>query len=88
MTFGSGNSSSRAGGEVLREMAGTNILHVPYKALPVAITDLIGCQIDMVFGDGPAVLPLARAGKLNALNVSTAGRMPGQKTFPPSPSRA
>ena len=54
MTFGSGNSSSRAGGEVLRERAGVDIVHVPYKTLPAAITDLIGGQIDMVFGDAPA----------------------------------
>jgi len=74
MTFGSGNSSSRAGGEVLRELAGVDLLHVPYKALPAALTDLVGGQIDMVFGDAPAVMPLVKAGKLKALGVTTAKR--------------
>lgn len=82
MTFGSGNSSSRAGGEVLRELAGVDLLHVPYKALPAAITDVIGGQIDMVFGDAPAVMPLVKAGKLKALGVSTKERMPGYEEIP------
>ena len=76
-TFGSGNSSSRGGGEVFKEMAGVDIVHVPYKTLPMAITDLMGGQIDIVFGDAPAVMPQVRAGKLKALGVSTRNRMPG-----------
>jgi tripartite-type tricarboxylate transporter receptor subunit TctC len=82
LTFGSGNSSSRAGGEVMKDLAGLNILHVPYKTLPMAITDVIGGQIDMVFGDAPAVMPLVRSGKLRALGVSTRARMPGYETIP------
>lgn len=82
LTFGSGNSSSRAGGEVLRDLARIDIVNVPYKALPVAITDLLGGQIDMVFGDGPAVLPLVRTGKLKALGVSTSARMPNAEDIP------
>ena len=81
-TFGSGNSSSRGGGEVFKDLAGVDILHVPYKALPMAITDLMGGQIDMVFGDAPAVMPHVRAGKLKALGVSTRTRMPGYEDIP------
>ncbi len=82
LTFGSGNSSSRAGGEVMKDLGGINILHVPYKTLPMAITDVIGGQIDMVFGDAPAVMPLVRSGKLRALGVSTRARMPGYENIP------
>lgn len=81
-TFGSGNSSSRGGGEVFKDLAGVDIVHVPYKALPQAITDLMGGQIDMVFGDAPAVMPQVRAGKLKALGVSTRTRMPGYEDIP------
>jgi tripartite-type tricarboxylate transporter receptor subunit TctC len=81
-TFGSGNSSSRGGGEVFKDLAGVDIVHVPYKALPMAITDLMGGQIDMVFGDAPAVMPQVRAGKLKALGVSTRARMPGYEDIP------
>jgi tripartite-type tricarboxylate transporter receptor subunit TctC len=82
MTFGSGNSSSRAGGEVFKELANVDILHVPYKTLPMAITDVMGGQIDMVFGDAPAIMPLVRGGKLKALGVSTSKRMPGYESIP------
>lgn len=81
-TFGTGNSSSRGGGEVFKDLAGVDIVHVPYKALPQAITDLMGGQIDMVFGDAPAVMPQVRAGKLKALGVSTRTRMPGYEDIP------
>ncbi len=82
LTFGSGNSSSRAGGEVMNDLGGINILHVPYKTLPMATTDVLGGQIDMVFGDAPAVMPLVRSGKLRALGVSTRARMPGYENIP------
>lgn len=82
LSFGWGNSSSRSGGEVLKELTGINILSVPYKALTTAITDVIGGQITMVFGDAPAVMPLVRAGKLKALGVSTPTRMPGYEDIP------
>ncbi len=81
-TFGSGNSSSRGGGEVFKDLAGVDIVHVPYKALPMAITDLMGGQINMIFGDAPAVMPQVRAGKLKALGVSTRARMPGYEEIP------
>jgi tripartite-type tricarboxylate transporter receptor subunit TctC len=82
LTFASGNSSSRAGGELFKDIAKVDILHVPYKALPAAITDVIGGQVDMVFGDAPAVMPLVRSGKLRALGVSTRTRMPGYESLP------
>jgi tripartite-type tricarboxylate transporter receptor subunit TctC len=82
LTFGSGNSSSRAGGEMLKDLAHIDLLHVPYKTLPNAITDLIGGQVDMVFGDAPAILPHVRAGTLRALGVSTSNRMPSFKDIP------
>ena len=82
MTFGSGNSSSRAGGEVMKELAGIDIVNVPYKALTGAVVDLMGGQIDMVFGDAPAIMPQVRAGKLKALGVSTRARMPGYEEIP------
>jgi tripartite-type tricarboxylate transporter receptor subunit TctC len=82
MTFGSANSSSRAGGEVMRELAGIDIVNVPYRTLPAAITDLMGGQIDMVFGDTPAIMPNVRAGRLRALGVSTKARMPGYENIP------
>ena len=57
------------GTELLKGLAGVNIVHVPYKGGGQAITDLIGGQIQMAFSSVPAVLPHIKAGRLNALGV-------------------
>jgi tripartite-type tricarboxylate transporter receptor subunit TctC len=76
LTFGSGSSSSRVAGELFQQMSGTDILHVPYKSNPLAITDLLGGQIDMMITDTSTGVPQIRSGKLRALGVSTAKRLP------------
>jgi tripartite-type tricarboxylate transporter receptor subunit TctC len=76
ITFGSGSSSSRIAGEMLKSMAGVDLLNVPYKSNPQAITDLLGGQISMVFADISTTLPQAEAGKVKALAVSSAERTP------------
>ena len=82
MSFGGGNSAARVSGELLKELGGIDIIHVPYKTLPMAITDVMGGQIDMVFGDAPAIMPQVRAGKMKALGVTTRARMPGYEDIP------
>ena len=82
MTFGGGNSAARVSGELLKELGKVDLIHVPYKTLPAAITDVMGGQIDMVFGDAPAIIPLVRAGKMKALGVTTRARMPGFSEIP------
>jgi tripartite-type tricarboxylate transporter receptor subunit TctC len=64
------------GTELLKGLAGINIVHVPYKGGAQAITDLIGGQIHMAFSSVPAVLPHVKAGRLNALGVGSAKRSP------------
>ncbi|MDB5885851.1 MAG: hypothetical protein JWR74_2022 [Polaromonas sp.] len=75
-TFGSGSSSSRMAGELLQQMAGVKLLHVPYKSNTLAVTDLLGMQIDMMITDAATGLPQVKAGKLRALGVSSAQRSP------------
>ena len=67
LTFGSGSSSSRIAGEMLKSLAGIDLLNVPYKSNPQAITDLLGGQISMVFADISTTMPQAEAGKVKAL---------------------
>ena len=74
LTFGSGSSSSRLAGEMLKTLAGFDMLHVPYKSNPMAITDLLGGQIALVFADVSTTLPQIRAGKVKGLGVSSAQR--------------
>src|SRR5688500_12619788 len=74
LAFGSGSSSSRVAGEMLKQLSGTDILHVPYKRNPLAITDLLGGQIDMMITDTSTGVPQVKAGKLRALGYSTQKR--------------
>ena len=74
LSFGSGSSSSRIAGEMLKQMAGIDILHVPYKSNPLAITDLLGGQINLMITDVSTGVPQIKSGKLNALGYSTQKR--------------
>jgi tripartite-type tricarboxylate transporter receptor subunit TctC len=75
LSFGSGSSSSRVAGELFQQMSGTDILHVPYKSNPLAITDLVGGQITMMFTDTATGMPQIKGGKLRALGVTASKRV-------------
>jgi tripartite-type tricarboxylate transporter receptor subunit TctC len=61
-------------GELFKVMAGVNIIHVPYRGLAPALTDLLGEQVQVVFSTVPAAIEYIKAGKLRALAVTTATR--------------
>ena len=61
-------------GELLKSMAGIDIVHVPYKGGGPALNDVIGGQIEMTFVGAPASMPHIRSGRLRILAVSTAKR--------------
>lgn len=65
-------TANHLGCELLKTMASVDFVHVPYKGTSPAINDLIGGQVDFMFNSMPAVLPLAKTGKLRAL--ATAGK--------------
>ncbi|MEJ8854915.1 tripartite tricarboxylate transporter substrate binding protein [Variovorax robiniae] len=75
-SFGSGSSSSRMAGELLQQMADIKLLHVPYKSNTLAVTDLLGGQINMMITDTATGLPQVKAGKLRALGMSSSSRSP------------
>ena len=76
LNFGSGSSSSRIAGEMLKSLAGFDMVHVAYRSNPQAITDLLGGQISMVFADVSTTLPQIKAGKVKGLGVSGVKRSP------------
>ena len=76
LSFGSGSSSSRIAGELLQQMAGIKLLHVPYKSNPLAVTDLLGGQIDMMITDTATGLPQVASDKLRALGFTGSQRSP------------
>jgi tripartite-type tricarboxylate transporter receptor subunit TctC len=76
ITFASGGNGStpHVTGELFKVMAGVNMLHVPYRGLPPALTDLLGEQVQVIFANIPPTIEYIRAGKLRALAVTSATR--------------
>lgn len=62
--------------ELLKLHLGLNIVHVPYKGLSGALTDLLGGQVQMMFAPVHTLLPQARAGKLRLVAVTGPARSP------------
>ena len=60
--------------ESLNVEAGIKTVHVPYKAIAAAMTDVIGGQVDTAFAAVPSALQLIKGGKLRAIGVSSAKR--------------
>lgn len=75
VSFGSGSASSRIAGEMFRQLTRTELLHVPYKSNPNAVTDLLGGQIDFMITDTATGVPQIKGGKLKPLGVSTSHRL-------------
>jgi tripartite-type tricarboxylate transporter receptor subunit TctC len=65
--FASGNTASFAYGEMFKKVAGVDVVHVPYKSSPEAITDLIGGRVQLMFTDPATGVPRIRAGQLKVL---------------------
>lgn len=75
-------TTSHLSGELFRTMAGIDIVHVPYRGGALAVTDLIGGQVQMMIDVMPNVYPLAREGRVRGLAVSTAQRFEGAPELP------
>ena len=71
----SGNGTSQhLSGELFKMMAGVDLVHVPYRGAPQALTDLLGGQVQVSFDPLPASIEFVKSGKLRALAVTTATR--------------
>lgn len=68
--------------ESVARAAGVSFIHVPYKGTSAALTDLVGGQVDMLFGMPASVQPLAAAGKVRILAVTTHEKFPLLPTTP------
>jgi tripartite-type tricarboxylate transporter receptor subunit TctC len=61
-------------GELFQIMARINLVHVPYRGMAPALTDLLGGQVQVAFSSLTAAIEYIKAGKLRALAVTTATR--------------
>lgn len=87
MNYGSGGNGSAAhlATEYFKLLTKTNIVHIPYRGTAPAITDLLAGNISMIITGVPAQLGHIKSGRLRALGVATAKRLP---LFPDLPTIA
>ncbi|WGD54273.1 tripartite tricarboxylate transporter substrate binding protein [Bradyrhizobium sp. CB1650] len=76
LNFGSSGigSTNHLAGELLKSMAGIDIVHVPYRGAAPAMNDLLAGQIPLMFDNMPAVLPQIQGKAINAIAVAGAKR--------------
>jgi tripartite-type tricarboxylate transporter receptor subunit TctC len=75
-------SSTHMAGELLKQMAGIDIVHVPYKGNAPAVADALGGQVEMVFSGVPALLPHLQSSRLRALAIGSLRRFPAIPDVP------
>jgi tripartite-type tricarboxylate transporter receptor subunit TctC len=74
MASGGNGSVGHVTGELLKMMTSVNMVHVPYRGVALALTDLIGGKVQVVFATLPATIESIKAGTVRALAVTTAMR--------------
>lgn len=84
LTFGTPGvgTSPHVAGEMFNSLAGVKLTHVPYKGRAMAIPDLLGGHISMMFDNLPSALPVIKEGKVRALGVTSAKRSPSAPDIP------
>lgn len=84
LSYGSGGNGTgpHLAGELLRLRTGIDIVHVPYRGAAPATTDLVSGQIQMMIGEGPALMPFIQSGQLRALAVTTPRRIAALPDLP------
>jgi tripartite-type tricarboxylate transporter receptor subunit TctC len=84
LSMGSGGTGGpvHMTGELFMMMTGVKLLHVPYRGEAMALADLLGDHVQVVFGSMPASIEYIKAGKLHGLAVTTATRSEIMPEFP------
>ena len=83
MASAGNGASSHLAGELFMLMTGIDMVHVPYRGSPPALTDLLGGQVQVMFDNIPTSLEYIRAGKLRPLAVTAATRLEVLPDVPP-----
>jgi tripartite-type tricarboxylate transporter receptor subunit TctC len=68
--------------EMFKSRAGVNLVHVPYRGTPQAVTDILSGQVQAMFGNALSVLPQVKSGRLRALAISSAKRSASAPDLP------
>ncbi|OGA05314.1 MAG: hypothetical protein A3I00_06035 [Betaproteobacteria bacterium RIFCSPLOWO2_02_FULL_64_12] len=76
LSYASGNATGAVAGEMLKQLAGIDLLHVPYKNSPQALADIASGVVNMMFNDLAGATPLMKAGRIRALAITSRARSP------------
>jgi tripartite-type tricarboxylate transporter receptor subunit TctC len=82
VSAGYGSASTQASIALLNKLAKVDVLPVPYKGVPLAVTDTLAGVVDFAFVDLGNALPQAKSGKMRALGVTSAERAQSQPDWP------
>jgi tripartite-type tricarboxylate transporter receptor subunit TctC len=84
LTFASpgAGSAPHLAGELFQRMAGVEMIHVPYKGIPPAVTDVLGGRVAMLFTTTISAAPHVKSGKLKALALTSGKRLPSMPDVP------
>jgi tripartite-type tricarboxylate transporter receptor subunit TctC len=83
MASGGTATTTHLAGELLKMMADIDMIHVPYRGTGPAITDLLGGQVQVMFGSAPSSVQYIKSGQLRGLAVTSANRL---QTLPDIPT--
>lgn len=83
MASGGTGTTTHLAGELLKMMAGIDMIHVPYRGTGPAITDLLGGQVQVMFGSAPSSVQYIKTGQLRGLAVTSSKRL---ETLPDMPT--
>jgi tripartite-type tricarboxylate transporter receptor subunit TctC len=82
MASGGNGTAGHLSGELFKMMAGVNMVHVPYRGEALALTDLLGGQVQVMFATMPASIEHIKAGKLRSLAVTSSNRLDALPNVP------
>jgi tripartite-type tricarboxylate transporter receptor subunit TctC len=81
-SYGTGNATGQVAGALYTELAGVDVLAVPYKGVPPAMLDLIGKRITFVMADASLAIPQIKGKRVKGLAVTEARRIPELSDLP------
>ena len=84
LNYGSGGTGgdTHLAAELLNQMAGTRMTHVPYKGMGPALNDLLGAQIQLIVGNAAVMIPHVKANRLRGIAVTTVRRSNAMPELP------
>ena len=82
LNYSAGSTAFQVAAEMLKQMTGTDVKHIPYKGSPASITAVIAGDVQMTIVDTPPLVPQLKSGRVKALAVTSAKRSAAMPDLP------